>query len=483
MPDFTTSYQPPGVYVEEETTPLVSIASITDAVVAIVGPSVGYREHTEAITLNGTTPVTLEKLGINLVTGFSVTGSDGTVYAGSAYSLVAGAGADAQIGTTTDNTTTIARNGTAIPDGSVVFLRYRYTDADYAQPSRFVDYDDVKDVYGEPLNLATGAITSPLSLAAKIAFENGANQVVLVATTGSATAATRAEIQAGLAKLNSVPDVSLVVPLPVAITGTTGSPGDTTNVANDLALHVEQASDDGNFRVGFFGWEKTVTALPIAAAASVASSRVMFAWPNVLEYYNGANNTTIEVAGYYLAAAFAGRFASLPVQMPLTKKNIRGFSGIPAATLGSMTTAQKNTWSDSGLAVVEINRLGALVVRHGTSTDRSSVGTREMSLVRARDTMVAIIQRTLDQAGVIGMPIDETTPLRMKGLVQGALETCVSTAVIVRYNDIKARQQSVDPTVIEVKFQYLPAYPLNYVVISFAINALTGESNIIDVAA
>lgn len=483
MPDFTTSYKPPGVYVEEEITPLVSVVGNRPAVVGIVGPSVGYREHTEDVVLTGTAAVTLTKLGVNILEGFEVAAADGTVYPGSAYTLTAAGGADADIATTTDNTTTIARNGTTIPDGATVYLRYRYADENFHSPFRAQDYDDVKDAFGEPLNLATGEIISPLSMAAKVAFENGANEVVLVSTTGDADAATRSELQVALAKLNAVSDVSLVVSLPVAVTGTPSAIGDTVNVGTDLRTHVENAADDGNFRLGIIGWEKDVTVDPLVAAAAFDSQRVVFAWPNKLDYYNGFTNTTIEVAGYYLAAAYAGRFAAMPVQMPLTKKNIRGFAGIPASVLQDMTKAQMNTWSEGGIAVTEISQLGTMQVRHGTTTDRSTVNTREASLVRARDTLVNLIQRTTENAGVIGTPIDETTPIRVKGIVQGALETAVLTDVIVSYQDLKARQRTSNPTVIEVKFQYIPAYPLNYIVIAFSINALTGESDIIDLTA
>lgn len=485
-PDFS-QYQPPGVYVEEETTPLVSVVGVSPTVVAIVGPSVGYRVHTQAVTLSGTTPATLEKLGINPSTGLSVAAADGTVFPSSKYATVAAAGVDGDIGTTTDNTLTLARivTGTAdIPDGATVYVTYRYSDASFYSPLRATDFDDVKDAYGEPINLTTGEVTSPLSLAAKIAFENGAGQVVLVATDDAAASlTTRANLSEAMAKLESIYDVNVVVPLPVGLSGTTSSAGDTENVAADLKSHVEVQSALNSFRIGIIGFEKTVTRAPEVLAAATRSSRIMMAWPNRLSYYNGATNTMMEVAGYYLAAAYAGRLASLTVQTPLTKKQIRGFAGLPASMAQTMTITAKNTWSAAGVAVTEVARDGRLVVRHGTTTKTDTTTTREASLVRAKDALINLIQLTADRTDMIGSPIDDTTPIRVKGVIQGCLETALNTGIIIGYNNLKVRQTPADPSVIEVKFQYRPAYPLNYIVVSFSINTTTGETNVIELAA
>jgi hypothetical protein len=45
-------------------------------------------------------------------------------------------------------------------------------------------------------------------------------------------------------------------------------------------------------------------------------------------------------------------------------------------------------------------------------------------------------------------------------------------------HDLAVRQtSSTDPTVVEVKFAYKPAYPLNYIVISFSIDMSTGDDH------
>lgn len=478
MTDFTT-YQPPGVYVDEEDTPLVSVIGATPSVVAIVGPSVGYRTYTESVVLTGEDDIVLTQEGIDTNT-IVVTAIDGTAYdLATDYDVSVDGGEDANLATTEDNVTSINRVATgAITDGETVRVTYQYTDTTYHSPLRLQDFDDVKEAFGEPINTATGDITSPLSLAAKLAFDNGAQEVLLVATEGSALVVQRSELDAGLAKLEPVYDLSIVVPLPVGITGTDLSPGDTITVGTDLALHCEDQSSGGYFRVGIIGYEKDATISPTTLANSIASERVMLAYPNKMLWYNGWLNQTQEIAGYYLAAAYAGRLVSGQVQDALTKKLIRGFAGIAHDTFSTMTKSNKDSWSDGGVAVTELTRNNTLVCRHGVTTDRTSEMTREISLTRAKDLMMRRLQDTLDASGVIGTAIDGSTTIRVKGIVQGVLEQLVASGAIFAYADLKGRQKPGSPTVIEVKFMYRPSYPLNYVLISFSIDTTTGAATV-----
>lgn len=485
MPDFTT-YQPPGVYIEEDLSSLVNVIGVRPTVVALVGPSVGYRRNTEAVILSGEDPVQLARLGINPAS-VEVRAPDGTVYTlNTDYTVTTAAGADGDIATTADNTTSVARVGGltpgAIEDGALVYVSYRYTNADYYAPLRVRDFDDVQDAFGPPIDIESGSIVSPLSFAAKVAFENGANQVVLVSTTGSATETTRTELNAAYNKLAALYDVNVVVPLPVGITGNEAAPGDTYNVGTDLKGHLDSMALNGLFRVGILGYERTVTIDPLTAVSNFRSSRMVLSWPNRLHYFHGYTNQTIEVGGHYLAAAYAGRLASLPVQMPLTKKQISGFSGFPSSVTQTLTPTQKNTWGDAGIAVTELTRDGRLVVRHGTTTNRTNIQTRELSLVRAKDALVNLLQETVDSSELVGTWIDEDTPSRVKGVVGGVLEAAKGNRVIVDYQGLKIRQLPGDPSVLEVKFQYQPAYPLNYIVVSFSINTSTGETTVLDMA-
>ena len=474
MPDFL-GYTAPGVYITEDRTPLVSVVGTTTSVVAIVGPSVGYRTWSETVTLNGTTAVPLAKTGVDGLT-VVVKHTNGTALVKDTdFTLTTSGGEDGNAGTPRDNVTSLARiAGQGITDGETVSVTYRYTDNAYFDPARFNDYDTAKDAYGEPIDPTTSAITSPLTLAAKIAFDNGASQVILVPTDGSAESTSRAELAAALLKLDAVYDLAVVVPLPVGVSGTQLDPGEVPLIGQDLKTHCEARSDEGYYRVGVIGYDKDITVPPVTIASSIASERVMLAWPNKMTWFNGLANQSVEIGGYYLAAAYAGALVAQPVQNGLTKRVIRGFSGIPASVFSTMNKSTKDTWSAGGVAVTEATRSGSLVCRHGVSTLSDTQMHREVSLTRSRDTMMRLLQDTLDNSGMVGTAIQEETPLRVKGVVQGVLEQLALQEIILAYTDLKARQRPTEPSVIEVKFAYRPAYPLNYILVSFSVDTTTG---------
>jgi hypothetical protein len=155
---------------------------------------------------------------------------------------------------------------------------------------------------------------------------------------------------------------------------------------------------------------------------------------------------------------------------------------MPTAVKQALTKSVKNQLSAGGLCVTEVDRNGRLVIRHGLTTDyEGGVMRREISLVRAQDTLYKLIQEALDSAELIGTPIEQGTGLRVKSVASGGLEYAKSLGIIVDYVNLKVRQQSPpsgDPTVIEVKFAYKPAWPLNYILVSFTIDTSTGDSTL-----
>lgn len=448
-------------------------------VVALVGPSIGYRTFTEALVVSGTAPVLLGKTGINIST-VVVRAADSTAYDPSTYVIAVAAGADGNITTTVDNTTSVARVGATIPDGTTIYVTYRYTDADYSTPYVVRDFDDVQAAFGQPTDPVTGQILSPLTLACQFAITNGAANIVLLSTPNNPV--TRADLQAAYPKLDSQPEVNLIVPLPVGISGTTASPGDTGNVGSDLNAYIQASAALGILRQGLVGLSHLTTVDPLTTIANYKNKRIMHVYPNSLSFFSGAANTTLEIGGYYLAAAAAGRAASLAPQEPLTKKDLVGFSGLSPSVRATMTLAQKNVWSSGGIAVAELSRAGTLSMRHGTTTDRTNTLSREFSLVRARDSLVNLIQDTFDSSGLVGGFIDGTTVTRVQGAITSVLETALRYQIIADYSAIKVRQRPGDPQVIEVKFAYQPAYPLNYVDVIFAVDTATGETSLTQAA-
>jgi hypothetical protein len=269
------------------------------------------------------------------------------------YTLTEGVGEDTTADTADDTLAIKRSSGTSITSGETVSVSYNYTDPTFYDPVRCTSMDQVIDAFGQPLDSTTGEIISPLSFAAQMVFDNGKNtapRLVLLSTEGTASQETKANLQAAYEVLSAQEDVNIIVPLPVGITGTDGSPGDVITLTGELATKMDADGGDGIYRTAILGYDLGVTISPTDLAEGAASKRVMVVYPTKMDYYNSILGRNVPISGYYLAAAYAGRMSSLPVQTPITRKAILGFSGIPTAILSNMTRANKDAWSAGGVA-------------------------------------------------------------------------------------------------------------------------------------
>jgi len=498
--DFT-QYQPPGVYVEDTTRPLVSPASLPGSITVLVGPGRGYQQYTEAVAAFST-PASYQPLtqagifataqaGPPAIGAPVVTKTDGTILVeGDDYNFV-------QVGTGATATTTIGRlplaTGTPSPagvaDGDTIIVTYNYADSAYYTPLVYEEFDGIANVYGEPFTTGSSAVNSPLSLAAKLAFENGAGRLMIVPTDPS-DGTYQEQLVAAYAKVVTDYRAGMIVPL--LIHGYSSNDGTDTTVSDandytsvgslitDVKSHCNAAAADGFGRIALIGldgaYDQTSGGLN-QLAVDQSSKRIVLVYPPKVNLYNSTANETIEVGGYYLAAACAGILSGQAVERGITRAILSSFVSLPSVIFQAMTRAFKNTLSSSGVTVIETNRLQQLSVRHGVTTDMTSLLTREISLVRIADTLYQTVQFGMDNSGLIGEPIDEEMPSRVKGALAGILEQSINDDVIVGWDNLQVRQQSLpggDPTVIECKFSYQPAVPLNYITVQFQIDLQTG---------
>lgn len=513
MVDFT-QYQPPGVYVQDTTTPLISTTGSDPSAICIIGASIGYQTFSEAITLIWNADGDPDPIGVPVALtqrGAYLSGSSGgTAHHNAAIpapivtkvsdGTVLTEGTDYSLSLDTTGGGGVA-NGVAYitpllsADGIAVVVVYNYADSSYTATQVFTDFDDLAAVYGVPLvqtspaNPNASQVNSPLSLAAQIAFQNGAGQVLTVALDPSQSNL-RDAFQSAYDQIETDSRVGIVVPILMEVSPTTATTtlANTEQLAEDLDTAVNNATNEGFPRIGIFGvcaglQNTGATGAAgqadfIAVAASVADQRAVMAYPNALNLYNGNTNQTIVVDGAFLAAAYAGQLSANGVEQGLTRETINSFTGIPATIQQLQTKTFKDALSKGGVAVTEINRQNVLVCRHGVSTDMTSVLTREVSVTRQNDALYYLLLDGIDAAGLIGSPITLGTVLAVKGVVTGILEAAVNNQIIVDYQDAAVRQQALpsgDPTAIEVKFAWLPALPLNYIVVSFAIDLNTGD--------
>jgi hypothetical protein len=471
MVDFRSGYVPPGVYVSADTSSVSSAVGISPTVVCLIGPGLGYQTFNETLIFaNNTANVVLTQLGIqqNSVVVRSVDGN--TTYTATTDYTLASSHASLP-----DAVTTIAIVSSGnIDAGDPVVVSYNYANTSYFGLNQFGDFASLINVYGSPFNPTTGEIQSPISLAAQIAFENGANQINAVTLNGLGSLSDQYNSAYALTSTNY--DIDIVVPI-----------YDDGTIADDTALspytaglvsHLQTTEDAGYPRTALVGIPSdfSTAITPDIIAGQLNYRRIVLLWPNQYTYYNSVLNTTVLISGVYAAAA-AGLLANQPINTGLTRRQLRSLTAISPAALLTETSSNKDYWSSKGIAVVEPNRQGQLVVRHGVTTDMSSVVNRELSIVRCQDALFTIVQQSLDQAQLIGTPITMNTPLAVKGIITGALEAALGSDTIQGYAAVSVRQQALpsgDPTVIECRFSYQPTYPLNYITVVFTLDLSTG---------
>ena len=464
-------YLPPGVYTNPTDGPQLAVNSTLPTAVGLFGMTVGYRQFIESLIINDdtndTTPAinrTLANQGITTSTIVVTNPNTGAQYTvGTDYTVVSTGGTV----NTSNALYTISRviDGGHITQGETVQVSYQFTDPSYYNPLTFYTYRDVLTAYGPPFDLTTGEIQSELTLAAQFAFLNGAYILVCAAvdptTPGNPTVG---DYSNALAQLADQSSVAIVVPC-------TGL----TPLQELVQEHVDQQSANRFERRAIMGMDGTGTAVPstqrINNALELSDQRLMLLSPATFTYYSTELNNTITVGAQFMAASLAGMALNMSWAMPLTRKIPTGWNGIPE----NEPEAQKDVETESGLCVIEQNRNLQIWVRHGVTTDNIDLDHREWSIIGQQDAMVFRLRDYLETANLIGQPIYDYTLVNVKSSAEAALQSLLRDGLLVNYFGLSARQLLTNPDVIEVSYSWLPAFPLNYIVVTFNISLTSGD--------
>ncbi len=478
---------------------LIALANIPVGGVSVAGPNGGPWEITFTGDLAGTSQPLLTKI----ITGTGTTLTSGDVVisktdlgtpavnrtlaqkgiltdsvevrnpiTGELYSLGTdytvfrvNAGPDA-VTNTRDDLYTIKRviDGGHIDVTDTVQISYRYTDPAYFNPQLFYDYDDVRDAYGEPFD-AAGNIVSELTLGAKFAFLNGAFIIVCVAVDpANPSSPAVGDYNNALQKLTDNPYVAVIVPC-------TGA----QPLFQLVQEHVKAQSENRFERRAILGRDGAVTAVAssqrIIDAQSLADERIAMVCPTAFTYFSAELNREVSLGAQFMAAALAGITVKNNSAMPLTRKVIDGWTGV----VEQEQEGQKNLETQNGLLVVEKTRRQLMQVRHGVSTDPTSLLTREWSIRGQADSMVYRLRDYLEADDLIGQPILPITMINTKASAEAALQSLIRDGIIRDYSGLKVRQLLQNPDVLEVSYSWLPAFPLNYILVRYAVTLSTGD--------
>lgn len=494
------AYTPPGVSVSEIVTAQISPLLSASALICLVGLTQGYQTRTDQFVLSGTSPVALPGLPVGATVSAvnsvkdSLNPSNGASD-GSGYVL------------TTDYTTTggtITRvNSGAIADGTLINVTYQYIPSDYYEPIRLYDLGSIESRFGSGLDPTGTTISSPISYAASIAFENGTDSIVIQplfkrATPGDPTTAraqpnSNSSSTAGsyanpstwadtLYVLRDIEDINVIVPV---IGQSQANVTDSSELAVFDAVqdHCQFMASQDQYIVSILGEDSS-------ASSSVAQKATLQSHANTLRgRYGGALaaqtvlvspskftralpgfGQSITIGGQYAAAAVSGMLASRPTSSALTRKVVSGIDNVTDAR----SLNEKNADAAAGLFVIE-SKNGNVLVRHAITLDQTNSARRELSVVRAKFRMIESVRSTLDR-NIVGQIIaDGNAPGIVSSTVSAVLEQLRLAQDIVSYSAVDSRLLSLDPTIIQVRYSYRPSFPLNNVAVQFSIDFATGS--------
>jgi hypothetical protein len=185
---------------------------------------------------------------------------------------------------------------------------------------------------------------------------------------------------------------------------------------------------------------------------------------------NGTS-TKLNLGGQYAAAAIAGMLVSRKVSDTLTRKNITGFD-----TVIDTSTSRKSKTDDSARGLFVVEQKGyAVQVRHALTLNTKSVDKSELSVVRAKHKVINSLRYTIDSQIIGKIVADNNATLIVGSAIGGVLSTMVDDGDIVGFSDVQAKMLNLNPTIIEVRFAYRPAFPVNYVNVVFSIDLTNGD--------
>lgn len=205
-----------------------------------------------------------------------------------------------------------------------------------------------------------------------------------------------------------------------------------------------------------------------AKGAALDYNRMILPWDEIKRQVTDPDTgVTSEVSldGSFLACAIAGMMTKYPVQEPLTRKTMVGFSA--TTKTDALLETEKNELAAKGVTLLE-NRGGIISIRHGMTTDVATAEDNEISVMLIRDNTIKIVRDALDRLYIATVTTEETES-DIKTDTEAVLSLLIEDGSITDFEDIVVTQNAVDATRFDVSFKITPAYPINTIFITFTI--------------
>ena len=365
------------------------------------------------------------------------------------------------------NTIAWVENMNVPSEGSVYYVNYNALKTDkYYLPQECYEIEEVEDIAG-PVILSDGTINE-ITLAAQIAFENGADKVTFAQVDETNGGYTETNWKAALAQLEDVKVNTLV------------APGATTSSMQMAVLnHVTRMSSytERAERIGFVCPTADTISGIVAQAQGLDSDRMVLMFPPTCQVKladDEGNENVYDVNSTYLGAAICGLMTNVDRDeaSPITWQNLAGFYGLDGKFYKD---SKYNTLTSGGVCCV-FNNNGIIKVNQAVTTNTSAVDKIELSVRNIKDT-IQYQSRQLMERNFVGTKlfIDEIIP-KAKSLLDNFCQQKVADEVFnpkdgdAGYGDIEVSQSPNDPRTLLVYFKFRPVFTLTWVEISYSIN-------------
>lgn len=288
---------------------------------------------------------------------------------------------------------------------------------------------------------------SPLTVAAGLAFDNGAQQVLIVAVENTAYGSYVDAIDSIAGKeCNTLICLSTSEAVKEKLISFVNAQSSYENRNEMCAMIGAKVKAD-------VGDSDTLGSM-IDIAEQIQNKRVTYVgnWCTI-------NNTDYD--GNYIACAIAGKRCGVnDLSKSLTREMIVGLGELKVVS----SRPEMNTMAESGIMVIAENG-GVNRIRHDITTDTKVLENSENCIVYTDDALIKGLRTSLET--FIGAKINNGLVTSIILNIKKYLSYYVDAAYIVSYTGLRVTQDTNKMTRILVYFKYQPSYPCNEIEIRF----------------
>ena len=365
-------------------------------------------------------------------------------------------------------------------DNDVYYVTYKYAKSDFS-PKLFDDFDQIKEEYGVYSIATTGQVTNPVTLAAEIAFNNGAKEVVICQTESN----TRQSFKNAIDRLGElytgINNIDIIVPLT-----------SDWEVVKYLSNHVTKFSgeDYNMYRMGYVAADKNEPTDSEAYSylgedlGSIQKSQILNNERMVYVVPGIVNKTVINpITGYSSTRSLPGYFGAVAVAAlsmrndlaePLTNKIVYGID-----SLGKLyKDIEANKLAAAGCLVLKQER-DVIKVRHGITTHYefetfNDIHSNEITFIQIKDNVIAQVRQELGQ-NYVGNKLKPSMVNDVEYAVTQLLNTMITNETILGYEGLQVKRDIDNPMQINIIFYIEAVYPLNFIEIKFGFSTSISE--------